>query len=75
MKEIFLTSSPFGPLDNSRIVTGIDTMNSFPENLASRWPDDARCLVISAFPTEIDDCDEMRDSMEKSLNDAGFPVA
>ena len=75
MKKIFLTSSPFGPLDNSRPVSGFDTMNSLPENLAACWPDMARCLVISAFPTEIDDCDEMRDSMEQSVKDAGFPIA
>ena len=27
MKTIFLTSSPFGPLDNSRTVEGFDPMN------------------------------------------------
>lgn len=75
MKVIFLTSSPFGPLDNSRQVTGFDPMNRFPENLAAYWPDGARCLVISAFPSEAEACDEMRHSMEESIRDAGFPVS
>lgn len=75
MKTVFLTSSPFGPLDNSRYVEGFDPMNSFPENLAERWPDDARCLVISAFPAEPDRCDEMRESMEQDILTSGFPLS
>lgn len=67
MRTVFLTSSPFGPLDNSRFVEGFDSMNYFIENLARFWKENARCLVISAFPADIDSCDEMRESMESSI--------
>ena len=67
MKTIFLTSSPFGPLDNSRTVEGFDPMNRLPENLSRFWKMNARCLVISAFPSDIPACIEMRESMERSI--------
>ncbi len=72
MKTIFLTSSPFGPLDNSRTVEGFDSMNRLPENLSRFWKKRARCLVISAFPSDILSCIEMRNSMEKSIR-VNFP--
>ncbi len=72
MKTIFLTSSPFGPLDNSRIVEGFDPMNRLPENLGRFWKKNARCLVISAFPSDIPACDEMQMSMEHSIR-VNFP--
>ena len=67
MKTIFLTSSPFGPLDNSRTVEGFDPMNRLPENLSRFWKKNARCLVISAFPSDIPACIKMWESMEKSI--------
>ena len=72
MKTIFLTSSPFGPLDNSRSVEGFDPMNRLPENLSRFWKKNARCLVISAFPSDIPACSKMRESMEKSIR-VNFP--
>lgn len=72
MKTIFLTSSPFGPLDNSRTVEGFDPMNRLPENLSRFWKKNARCLVISAFPSDIPACIEMRESMERSIR-VNFP--
>ena len=54
MKTVFLTSSPFGPLDNSRKVEGFDPMNRLPENLGRFFKKNARCLVISAFPSDKD---------------------
>ena len=72
MKTIFLTSSPFGPLDNSRTVEGFDPMNRLPENLSRFWEKNARCLVISAFPSDIPSCIEMRESMERSIR-VNFP--
>ena len=72
MKTIFLTSSPFGPLDNSRKVEGFDPMNRLPENLSRFWKMNARCLVISAFPSDIPACIEMRESMERSIR-VNFP--
>jgi len=72
MKNIFLTSSPFGPLDNSRKVEGFDPMNRLPENLSRFWEKNARCLVISAFPSDIPACIKMRESMEQSIR-VNFP--
>ena len=72
MKTIFLTSSPFGPLDNSRTVEGFDPMNHLTENLSRFWRKNARCLVISAFPSDIPACEEMRESMENSVR-VNFP--
>ena len=72
MQTIFLTSSPFGPLDNSRTVIGLDPMNRFPEHVEKYWKQEARCLVISAFPSDLKACDFMRDSMEGSLRAAGL---
>ena len=57
MQTIFLTSSPFGPLDNSRTVIGLDPMNRFPEQVERYWRPQARCLVISAFPSDLKSCD------------------
>ena len=72
MKTVFLTSSPFGPLDNSRKVEGFDPMNRLPENLGRFFKKNARCLVISAFPSDIPACRKMRESMEKSIR-VNFP--
>ena len=50
---VFLTSSPTGPLDNSRYVDGLDEKNGLIENLRCRWPENARCLYITATPGEF----------------------
>lgn len=47
---LFLTSSPTGPLDGSRLVDGLDAMNGFVEELAARWQGRARCLIVAASP-------------------------
>ena len=75
MQTIFLTSSPFGPLDNSRTVIGLDPMNRFLEQVERYWRPQARCLVISAFPSDLKSCDFMRDSMEGSLRAAGLGLS
>lgn len=56
---LFLTSSPTGPLDNSRPVDGLDTMNYFRENLYNCWKPQSRCLMITADPDNYDSNDEM----------------
>lgn len=70
--KIFLTSSPFWPLDNSRSVEGFDPMNRLIEHLGRYWKRKARCLVISAFPADLKACMEMRESMERSIR-VNFP--
>ncbi len=59
MSVIFLTSSPTGPLDGSRKVDGIDDKNNFYVNLKLRWKDNARCLMITAFPDNASANDQM----------------
>ncbi len=56
---VFLTSSPTGPLDGARKVDGFDKKNDFFVNLKKYWRNDARCLMISAFPHDAAANDEM----------------
>ena len=69
---VFLTSSPTGPLDNSRPVDGLDKMNRFPENLKKYWKPHSRCLIITAFPEDDDANDEMRGFFEGVVEKEGF---
>lgn len=71
-KTIFLTSSPTGPLDGSRVVDGFDKKNQFYENLKRRWKPDAGCLIISAFPQEDEANDGMRKFMTETLEKEAF---
>lgn len=72
---VFLTSSPTGPLDKSRIVEGFDTKNCLVENLKERWTENARCLLISAAPSEATFADGMRDHMKEAMGVSGLPVS
>ena len=69
---VFLTSSPTGPLDRSRIVEGFDPKNRLIENLKERWKANARCLLLSAAPSEAAFADGMRDHMREALLVSGF---
>lgn len=69
---VFLTSSPTGPLDRSRIVDGFDGKNRLIENLMERWKAEARCLLIAAAPEQLDRNDEMRGHMMDALEKSGF---
>ena len=69
---VFLTSSPTGPLDQSRIVDGFDPKNRLIENLKEHWKAEARCLLISAAPAEAEFADGMRDHMWEALRISGF---
>lgn len=71
---VFLTSSPTGPLDRSRIVEGFDTKNKLVENLKERWPEQARCLLISAAPAEAAFADAMRAHMVEAMGISGLAV-
>ena len=66
---LFLTSSPTGPLDNSRKVLGYDDKNQFIENLKKYWPKSARCLIISAFPDEDGANDQMHRFFEETTRE------
>ena len=70
---LFLTSSPTGPLDGSRVVDGLDPMNGFVENLAARWPGSARCLIAAASPEEYAGNDQMAAFFAHALARSGLP--
>ena len=69
---VFLTSSPTGPLDHSRLVDGLDPKNRLIENMRERWKNEARCLLISAAPSQAEFADEMRDHMRQALERSGL---
>lgn len=68
----FFTSSPSGPLDNSRPVLGLDAMNRFVDNLKLYWPERARVLMITAFPEDDAANDQMVDFFSDALEEAGL---
>lgn len=70
--KLFLTSSPTGPLDNSRPVDGFDDKNLFVEKLRSFWKDGSRCLLIAADPEDAEFNDIIAGDMERILRHRGF---
>lgn len=71
----FLTSSPSGPLDRSRLVDGLDEKNSFVKNLKKYWKENARCLMIAAAPSLHEQNDEMTAFFRAAIEKAGLTVA
>ena len=71
---LFLTSSPTGPLDNSREVEGLDESNHFVENLWECWKQEMRCLYISAFPDNFEANDEIQQGMAQTFESCDFPI-
>lgn len=72
---LFLTSSPTGPLDGSRLVDGLDEKNCFVENLKKYWKTEARCLMIAATPEAYERNDEMTDFFKKAVEKSGLLVS
>ena len=72
--KLFLTSSPIGiyrseePLDYE----GFNPANGLVEELKKYWMEDARCLLISAFPDDYEINDRMRGDFEGILADSGL---
>ena len=71
---VFLTSSPTGPLDNSRPVDGVDRKNGFLTHLKKYWKEQARCLIISAFPSDDAANDDMQVGMADAMRRSGLSV-
>lgn len=71
---VFLTSSPTGPLDNSRPVDGVDRKNGFLVHLKKYWKDNARCLVVSAFPADDMANDDMKIGMKSAFSRCGLAI-
>lgn len=68
----FLTSSPSGPLDRSRLVDGLDEKNSFVTNLKKYWKENARCLLIAAAPSFHEQNDGMAAFFRTAIEKAGL---
>ena len=75
--KLFLTSSPIGiyrseePLDYD----GFNPANGMTDELRRFWTDDARCLLISAFPDEYEVNDRMRADYERIVRDTGLSIS
>ena len=69
---VFLTSSPTGALDGSYVVDGLDERNGFVSRLREVWPQDARCLMITAFPDDIPASEEMTAFFASAVKKAGL---
>lgn len=72
---VFLTSSPSGPLDGSRLVDGLDEKNSFVRNLKKYWKENARCLMIAAAPSCHGQNDEMAAFFRAAIGKSGLTAA
>ena len=72
---LFLTSSPTGPLDNSRHVDGIDSKNYLIENFQKYWKANSKCLYITATPDNYELNDEIRSGMKATWEKGGFSIA
>lgn len=72
---IFLTSSPTGPLDNSRLVDGVDEKNNFLAYLKQYWKENAKCLIISAFPADDAANDDMQKGMAQAMQKSGLSLS
>lgn len=69
---VFLTSSPTGPLDNSRFVDGVDEKNFLIENLKKYWKKDMKCLYITATPDDFELNERVRWDMQNLFAKSGF---
>lgn len=72
---LFLTSSPTGPLDQSRLVDGLDEKNMFRERLSRYWKPYSRCLIIAADPGNYGGNDEMCSFFANALEKSGFSIS
>ena len=74
MKTVFLTSSPTGDLDGRYQVEGFDTRSGFRDALRTVWPENARCLMVTAFPEDIAASEEMTAFFRHAAEISGFGV-
>lgn len=74
---LFLTSSPRGTYraEEELAYPGFNPANGMVEELTRIWPDQARCLLISAFPYEYELNDHMRKDFEDMVRDTPLPLS
>lgn len=72
--KLFLTSSPLGTYrsDEPAKYSGFNPANGMVEELSRCWAENARCLLVSAFPDEVSVNDRMRRDFEGILRDTGL---
>lgn len=70
----FLTSSPTKEITPNCPAPALYERNEFIAQLAAVWPEEARCLMIAAFPQEYDRNDEMTWFYGEAVKNAGLPV-
>ncbi len=75
--KLFLTSSPIGIYRSNEPLKykGFNPANGIVEALGRFWTDDARCLLISAFPDEYEVNDRMREDYEHIVRDSGLSIS
>ena len=71
----FLASSPTKELCPDCPEPALNEQNGFVELLREEWREDARCLMIAAFPDAYEQNDEMAGHYQAAVENAGLPVA
>ena len=71
----FLCSSPTRELDREHPLPALDERNGFVERLKEYWTENARCLMIAAFPDAHALNDEMTGFYREAVENSGFSVA
>lgn len=74
---LFLTSSPRGVYRSEEPLEygGFNPANGMVEKLRSIWPDQARCLLISAFPYEYELNDRIRNDFEEMVRNTPLSIS
>ena len=77
MKMCFLTSSPMGAYRSSSPppFTGLDPANGLTAELSKYWKPHSMCLLISAFPDELELNERMRGDFERILRETGLSLS
>lgn len=71
----FLASSPVKELCPEFPEPALQEQNGFLELLREEWPEEARCLMIAAFPDSYEQNDEMAGYYQEAVENSGLPVS
>lgn len=71
---LFLTSSPTGDLNGEFECEGFDNRNGFADELRQVWPENARVLVITAFPENRAANEEMYEFFGSTIETSGLSL-
>ena len=71
---LFLTSSPSGALDQPNDEHVLDNSNQFVDNLRRYYKEGMKGLMVSAFPENYEQNDEMKDFFEDCFHNANMPL-